>query len=509
MARGDSARIARNSLLLYGRTIIIMVISLYTSRIVLNTLGVEDYGIYSVVGGVVSMLTVMSASLTAASQRFITFELGKKEGQELNRVFSTTVIIHAALGLLFLVAAETLGVWFLNTRLNIAQERMSAANWVFQGTMVVFIFNILSVPYKASVIAHERMTAFAYITILEATLKLGAAFAIQVLVFDTLASYGVLVAVGGAIVWVSFLLYSRKNFAECRFRYDINKDILKRMTGFAGWNFIGASSNVIRKQGINVLLNLFQGVILNAARGISLQVEHALMNFLNSFLTAIKPQITKSYAAGDRVYFLKLITTGARFSFYLLFILSLPILLETAFVLKLWLKTVPDYAVVFVKLTLIYILVESLSKTLITAMLATGRIRKYQIIVGGINLLNLPVSYVFLKMGFEPTIVYAVAILLSVAMLASRLILLKDMISLPVVDYLWNVVFKVILVGVVASLLPYLVLRIMEAGVLRFVFTVFFSLVSSTVVIYFGGLSNEEKNFAKRGVGKLFMNYSG
>ncbi len=480
-----------------------MFIQLYTARIVLNTLGVEDYGIYMVVGGLVSMLTVMSASLTAASQRFITFELGKKKGQELNRVFSTTVIIHIGLAFLFLLVAETLGVWFLNAYLNIEPERMAAANWVFQGTMMFFVLNILSVPYKASIIAHERMKAFAYITILEAVLKLMAAFAIQILVFDQMASYGILVAISGAIVWFLFYFYSRRNFAECHFHYDINKYLLRKMTGFAGWNFIGASSNVIRKQGINVLLNLFNGVLLNAARGVSGQIEHAFMNFSNSFMTSIRPQIIKSYASGDMAYFMALVIKGARMSFYLLFILALPILFETEMVLKFWLKVVPDYAIIFVKLTLIYVLIESFSKTLITAMLATGRIKRYQIIVGGLQLLNFPLSYIFLRLGFEPYFVLIIAIFLSVGMLATRLILLKSMIDLAITYFIKKVIFNAMMITFLSLIIPIIIYSQADPGWLRFLFLTVMSLTASILIIYFVGCSQEERQMVKGWVIRL------
>ena len=387
-----------------------MAVSLYTSRVVLNALGVEDFGIYNVVGGVVAMFTVLSGSLSAAISRFITYELGKGNQENLNKIFSSAITIQLGLAGIIILLAETVGIWFLNVKMNIPEIRMEAANWVFQFSILTFAINLISVPYNASIIAHEKMSAFAYISILEAIGKLAIAYLIVVSPMDKLIFYAILMCIVALIVRFTYGNYCKRHFSECTYHFIWDKQLLKQMFGFAGWNFIGASSAVLRDQGGNVVINLFCGPTVNAARGIAFQVNTAVNQFVTNFMTALNPQITKSYAAGNKEYMMTLIFQGARLSFYMLLLLSLPILINTHYILGLWLKLVPDHAVLFVQLVLIFAMSESISQPLITAMLATGKIRNYQIIVGGLQMMNLPISYLLLRLGFFPEIVIIVAI---------------------------------------------------------------------------------------------------
>lgn len=376
-----------------------MAVSLYTSRVVLNALGVEDFGIYNVVGGVVAMFSVLSGSLSTAISRFITYELGKGNKENLNKIFSSAVTIQFGLAGIIILLAETIGIWFLNIKMNIPEVRMEAANWVFQFSIITFAINLISVPYNASIIAHEKMSAFAYISILEAVGKLTIAYLITISPIDKLIFYAILMCVVALIVRLTYGNYCKRHFSECTYHFSWDKLLLKQMFGFAGWNFIGASSAILRDQGGNVVINLFCGPTVNAARGIAFQVNNAVNQFVTNFMTALNPQITKSYASGDKEYMMTLIFQGARLSFYMLFLLSLPILVNTHYILTLWLKIVPEHAVLFVQLILIFALSESISQPLITAMLATGKIRNYQIIVGGLQMMNLPVSYILLQIG--------------------------------------------------------------------------------------------------------------
>lgn len=476
---------------------ITMGVSLYTSRIVLNILGVTDYGIYSVVGGVVAMFAMLNGSLAAASQRFITFELGKTSNKRLKEIFSTSVTIHNLIALVVLMLAETIGVWFLNTHMNIAPDRMNAANWVFQCSVLTFVVDIISVPYNASIIAHEHMKAFAYVGIIEVSLKLGVVFLLLLFAFDKLKFYALLILVVALIIRLIYGLYCKYHFEECKYRFYWDKPLIKEIAGFAGWNFIGASSAVLMNQGVNILLNIFNGVIVNAARGISSQVQSAVSGFIGNFMTALNPQITKSYAAGDRDYMLNLVQQGARFSFYLMFFLSLPILIETESILRLWLKIVPDYAVIFVRLALIFAIVQTLSNPLITAMLATGDIKKYQIIVGGLQMMNLPFSYMALKIGLAPQSTYVIAIFFSLAGLGARLWLLKDMIGLSVRYYLKKVLSNVLLVSICSLIIPILAYNLMDSGFLRLFMVSLISVLSTLGMLFFIGLSSEERSFAK------------
>lgn len=428
----NNKRIAKNTLLLYFRMLFLMAVSLYTSRVVLNALGIEDFGIYNVVGGVVAMFSVLSGSLSAAISRFITYELGKGNQENLNKIFSSAVTIQLGLAGIIILLAETIGIWFLNVKMNIPEVRMEAANWVFQFSILTFAINLISVPYNASIIAHEKMSAFAYISILEAVGKLFIAYLITITPMDKLIFYAILMCVVALIVRFTYGNYCKRHFNECTYHFIWDKQLLKSMFSFAGWNFIGASSAVLRDQGGNVVINLFCGPAVNAARGIAFQVNNAVNQFVGNFMTALNPQITKSYAAGDRGYMMTLIFQGARLSFYMLLLLSLPILVNTHYILALWLKIVPEHAVLFVQLILIFALSESISQPLITAMLATGKIRNYQIIVGGLQMMNLPLSYILLRLGYFPEVVIVIAICISQCCLAARLILLRGMIGLSI-----------------------------------------------------------------------------
>ena len=488
-------RIAKNTLLLYFRMLFMMAVSLYTSRVVLNVLGVEDFGIYNVVGGVVAMFSMLSGSLSAAIIRFITYELGTGNQDNLKKIFSSSVTIQIGLAVLIALLAEAIGVWFLNVKMNIPDARMAAANWVLQFSILTFAINLISVPYNASIIAHERMSAFAYISILEAIGKLAIAFLIVVSPMDRLIFYAILLCAVALIVRFAYGIFCKRHFEECTYHFIFDKDLLKRMFGFAGWNFIGATSAVLRDQGGNVIINLFCGPTVNAARGIAFQVNNAVSGFVANFMTALNPQITKSYAAGDRDYMMTLIYQGARLSFYMLLLLSLPVLINTHYILGLWLKTVPEHAVLFVQLVLVFAMSESISNPLITAMLATGRIRNYQLVVGCLQMMNLPVSYILLRLGMFPEVVIVAAIVISQCCLAARLLMLRGMIGLSVRKYLKKVYINVFVVTALASVLPFLISRSLEESFMNFVLLSLVAVICTAVTIYYVGCNKAERQF--------------
>lgn len=491
----NNKRIAKNTLLLYIRMLFLMAVNLYTSRVVLNVLGVEDFGIYNVVGGVVAMFSMLSGSLSAAITRFITYELGTGDRESLKRIFSSAVTIQIGLAVLIILLAEAIGVWFLNIKMNIPDARIVAANWVFQFSILTFAINLISVPYNASIIAHERMSAFAYISILEAIGKLAIAFLIVVSPMDKLIFYAILMCAVALIVRFAYGIYCKRNFEECTYHFIFDKDLLKRMFGFAGWNFIGATSAVLRDQGGNVVINLFCGPAVNAARGIAFQVNNAVSGFVTNFMTALNPQITKSYAAGDRDYMMTLIYQGARLSFYMLLLLSLPVLINTHYILELWLKTVPEHAVLFVQLVLVFAMSESISHPLITAMLATGKIRNYQLVVGGLQMMNLPVSYILLRIGMFPEVVIVVAIVISQCCLAARLLMLRGMIGLSVKKYLKKVYLNVLAVTVFASVLPFLLADKMDESFINFILLSLVAVICTCIIIYHIGCNRTERQF--------------
>ena len=484
----NNKRIAKNTLLLYFRMLLLMAVSLYTSRVVLNALGVEDFGIYNVVGGVVAMFTVISGSLSAAISRFITFELGKGDGEGLKNTFSAAVTIQLLLSLVIVLLIESVGVWFLNAKMTIPADRLAAANWVLQFSIVTFVINLVSVPYNATIIAHERMSAFAYISIFEAVGKLAVAFLITVSPIDRLVFYAVLMCAVAVSVRLMYGRYCKRHFSECTYRFRWDKELLRRMSGFAGWNFIGTSAGVLRTQGINILLNIYFDPIVNAARGVAVQVNNAVSSFSTNFLMAVNPQIIKSYSKQDieRAYMLAM--CGARFSFLLLSAISLPIICETDYILKLWLKIVPDYSVTFVRLTLILTIIEVVSLPLVTLQQATGKIRNYQIVVGTLHMVNFPVSFVFLHFGFKPEVVYFVAISLAVISLYARLYMLKRVVDISIMKFNEEVVIRVVLV----ALFMFLSLFVVEKYAHESFFGIILSLLIAMILSILIGLKKQE-----------------
>ena len=502
----NNKRIAKNTLLLYFRMLLLMVVSLYTSRVVLNALGVEDFGIYNVVGGVVAMFTVISGSLSAAISRFITFELGKGDGDGLKNTFSAAVTIQLLLSLLIVVLIESVGVWFLNAKMTIPADRLAAANWVLQFSIVTFVINLVSVPYNATIIAHERMSAFAYISIFEAVGKLAVAFLIMVSPIDRLVFYAVLMCAVAVSVRLMYGRYCKKHFTECTYRFRWDKELLRRMFGFAGWQFFGSGSYILMTQGVNILLNIFYGPIVNAARGIAVQVDGVVQQFVNNFTTAINPQITKSYAANDNEYMFNLIYSGAKYSFFLVLLMSVPIILETETILYLWLKNVPEHTVSFLRLILAIELLYVLSNTMMTAMLATGRIKKYQIIVGGTGMLVFPLSWIFFKFGFAPEVAFVIQFIIFVVQLIYRLFLLHSMIGMPVKDFIHKVIIRAMVVAFISFLIPFIIHSFIDCdGIFKLILVVIISLLSTIVTIYYAGLTDNEKNFAYKTIKSKFI----
>lgn len=483
--------------------IILMIVTLYTSRIILHALGVEDYGIYNVVAGIVSMFSLLSSSMSVAISRFITFELGKKENQELNKVFSASVTVQIVLILIIVVIAETVGVWYVNAKMVIPADRQSAAFFLYQTSILSFTFNLFNIPYNAAIIAHERMSAFAYMGILEAVLKLATAYVVIYVLMDKLVVYGILTMIVSIFIRSIYTIYCKKKFEECTYHFSFDKEILKNIFSYAGWTYIGTSGAILRDQGGVLLINLFFGPIMNAARGISFQVQHAVDNFSQNFLTAIKPQITKSYASGDYTHMKYLISKGTRFGYYLVLILSLPILFNTEYILKLWLGNVPSLTENFVRLSIIFVLSETISNPLITAASATGKIRNYQLLVGGIQFANLPLSYILLKLDFSCIFVLVVAIVLSQLCLFARLCILRGMIQLSVRRFLLDSYFPILVVTVISSLIPFLLKNSITAPFTKLLVSTFLCIVSSVGTIFYLGLIKSERIFFKNKINEL------
>lgn len=491
----NNKRIAKNTLMLYVRMLLTMLVSLYTSRVVLNTLGVEDYGIYNVVGGVVSMFGFINSSMSSATQRYITFALGQGDDDKLRKVFSTALQIHFLIAGLIIILCETVGLWFMYTQMQIPDERIRAAFWVLQCSILSTAVMIISVPYNADIIAHEKMSAFAYISILEVVLKLVIVYALVISPFDKLIVYAILLLAVQVFIRFCYNFYCSRHFKETKYQHIRDKQLFKEMTGFAGWSMFGNLSGVLYTQGLNMLLNVFFGPVVNAARAVAVQVQNVVQQFVSNFQMALNPQITKTYAKGELTEMHKLMFRSARFSFFLIFFLSLPILFETEFILKVWLKTVPENTVIFLRIIICTSLIYSLANPLIVANQATGKVKKYQAICGSILLMILPISYVCLKLGFPAYSVFVVHFVMESMTQLARMIMLRPLIGVRVWDYFKNIYARVLVVVVLSVLFPLLVYKLMDDTVLRFFIVCTVCVLSVGTVVYTIGLSKNERAF--------------
>ena len=503
----NTKRIAKNSLILYFRMFVMMAIGLYTSRIVLQTLGVKDYGTYNVVGGVVGMFTIVSSSLSTAISRFLTFELGKNDKVRLNRIFSTAINVQLLMGLLIVILMEGIGVWFLNTQMNIPEGRMGAANWVFQLSIVSFVLGLLMVPYNASIIAHEDMGVFAYMTLLDAILKLLIVYALYISPFDKLITYAVLGFCVSLLMRSIYATYCKRHYEECTYHFVKDKQLFKEMTGFAGWNFLGNGSWILNNQGVNILINIFFGVTLNAARGIATTVDNLVQSFVRNFMTAVNPQITKSYAAGDLEYMHKLVFGGAKYSAFMMLFFIIPIYLETETILHLWLgDIIPDYAPAFVRWTLLSSMCVTLGNTLITSVFATGKLRNYELVMGLMALSIFPLTWIAFLIGSSPIVAYIIYFCIYFVMIFVRLYMVKDLIKMPAWTYIREVFVPVLVVGVLSLFLPLVIYLTHEDSIWRLVEIGAASVICTILsVVSLGMKANERKlvlGYIRRKFGK-------
>ncbi|MCM1295741.1 MAG: oligosaccharide flippase family protein [Muribaculaceae bacterium] len=489
----NSKSLAKNTFLLYMRTLLTMVVSLFTSRVVLNTLGFDDYGIYNIVGGFVSMFSILSGVLVSSTQRFMNFELGKKRNSRSYEIFGTAMGIHLGLALLLFLLFETFGLWFINSKLNIPVDRLYAANWVFQCSLITFIVNVLSAPYNATIIAHEKMSFFAYISLLEVCLKLGVAYALYISGFDKLIIYGILLMFIAILIRSIYSSYCTKHFYETKFHISREKSLYKEMTGFASMTFLGRFASILSNQGVNIILNVFFGVTVNAARGIAVQINSAVVKFVTDFTTALNPQITKKYAAGEKDSMIRLCCTGSKISFFLLLLFAVPIIMRTPYILEIWLKTYPVDTIIFVRLTLVISLFTVLSNPLVTGILATGNITKMCLTIGTIHLLTLPLNYLVLYLGLPSYGVYFVALGIEILLLFTRLIILSKLIKISIFVYVKEVVFRIVPVAIISFGFAYYINNCINNTLVGFILISLLTLFVSVSIIFLIGLNQKEK----------------
>lgn len=470
-----------------------MLVSLYTVRVVLNTLGAEDYGIYNVVAGVVTMFGFLSGAMATASQRFFSFEMGRKNENGLPHIFSVTLTIYAFLSAVIVIFAETLGLWFVCNKLVIPLERLTAAKWIYQCAVISFLFTLMTTPYMSAIIAHENMNVYAYVSIVEVVLKLAVVFVLKVVSTDKLILYGILLLFVAIINTGLYRFYCRRHYKECRFKLRWDKKLFSGMFSYVGWNLFGSSVGVFKNQIVNILLNQFFGSLVNAARAIASQVSAAVTSFSQNFSTAIRPQIIKTYAAEEKEECLSLTFRGCRMTFFLMYIFTLPLLLEMPFVLDVWLKNPPENAVLFARLVLIDALVDSVSYPIMTLAQATGKIKLYQSAVGGILLMNLPASYVCLKCGLPAYSVLVAAICITFIAFVVRLFIVKVLTDFSIRSFLMSVCLPIFAVTVLSAVVPVAARYFIKGGVMNFICVVFLSVIFTSASILFVGMNKSER----------------
>ena len=500
----NNQRIAKNTIMLYVRMLLTMAVTLYTSRVVLDTLGVEDYGIYNVVGGVVALFGFLNASMVSSTQRFMSYSLGNEDNSKLSDVFSNALLIHILIAFIIFLLAETVGLWFLYSKLVIPVERMNAAIWVYQLSIVVFMLNVIRVPDNSAIIAYEEMSAFAYFSIIEVILKLVIVFILSTLQYDKLIAYSVLMLIVVLLINLIYRFYVICKFKKIVFVPKYEKSLFNEMASFAIWSLWGNLSVSFSTYGLNIVLNMFFGPIVNAARGIAYQVQAAITSFGYNFLTAVNPQIIKSYAQQDLENMCKLVYRSSRLSFFLLLLIALPIINNREYILTLWLGDYPEYTSTFVLLILIDTLINILSGPVQTAINATGRIKFYQIIVGGILLLNLPVAYLLLKFGASVYVPFVVAILLSLISMIVRLIVFKRQTGILIRTFYLNVLPRILIVALISCFITKCLGYVNAQTFISLVLNIIITMIVVCGSVVFVGLESEERKWVILKLSSIF-----
>jgi len=491
----NNKRIAKNTLLLYFRMLLMMFVTLFTSRVVLDKLGVTDYGIYNVVGGIVAMLGFLNGSMSNAVQRYLSFEIGKNNEEGVNRIFNVSLLAHVGIAIFVLIVMEIAGVWYLNTHMNIPVNRMEAANWVLQCSILTTLFTIVQVPYNAIIISKEQMGIYAYISILEVILKLLVVYMLTIGNFDKLKLYSVLIMVVTIGIMMIYRFYCSRKYKEAKFKFIKDWDLLRQIVGFASWNMLGELAWVFTGQGVNIILNSFFGPVVNAARGLAEQVNGAVNRFVANFQTAVNPQLIKNYASDQFDEMKKLLYRSTRFSYYLLFALSLPIILKMDFILHLWLKDVPEYTTGFCQLVLVCSLVSTLSNLLAQVARAYGKIRNYQVVVSLFLFMNFPLSFIVLQMGCSPLATMCVNIGIQGALLFVRLRLTGKMIQMTYGNFIKNVLLQVMMVTVLALVIPLAICSLLDNSFVSFIVVCLVSFVSVCLSTYGLGMNANERQY--------------
>lgn len=493
----NNKRIVQNTLFMYLRMLLVMVVTLYTSRVVLSVLGVDNYGIYNVVGGVVVLFTFINQAMATATQRYFSYELGKSEKGDIGKVFTISLRIHIGIAVIVLILAETVGLWFLNNKMNFPEGAMVDVNWVYQFSIVACMLNILRVPYNGLVISYERMSFFAINSIVESVLKLGIVFLLMITPISKLILYSFLILLVTAFITAWYIAFCQKNFKAARYRSVNYRDDTFDMIKFSGWATFGSIANIGYLQGINILLNIGYGVAVNAAVAIATQINSAITQFVGGFQQALNPQLIKSESSHDVIRQQSLIFSSAKFSFFIMLVIAIPIVVNMDYILNLWLGKYPFLAMQFSQLIIMGALIECLSGPLWVTIFATGRIRAYQVVVSVILLLNIPISFILIKLNYPPTSVFVVRIGLFVIALIVRLVFLKRLIGLDLLKFLHKVIIPVLNVTIPLLFVSYYWVKIIGHSS-NFIELIWHSLslfLASIILTTFLGLSKDERNY--------------
>lgn len=485
--------ILKNTILLYLRMFFVMGVSLYTSRLVLNILGVEDYGIYNIVGGVVALFVFLNNAMTTATQRFLSFYLGKELKENLEKIFSASMFAHLTIVVVVVLLSETIGLFVINKVLNIPSEKVIDANWVFQASVLTLCTQIMRVPYNANIIAQEKMAIYAYLSIVEVLLKLLCVVALLCFSEKRLIIYAVCILFSNIIITLVYYFYCISKYDYCKFSNRCDKKLYLSIFSFTGWSLLGQGAIVLSNQGCNIFLNVFFGVVVNAAMGIANQVNSTLMGFVHNFQTAFKPQIVKSYAKKDFIGLHNLIDYTSRLSFYLLYVFAVPIFFYIEEILNWWLGVVPEYTNSFCLLIIAYSLFESFMGPLWISIFATGEIKKYQILMSIIYSMILVLSYVFLYIGFPPETVLIIKLLLCLGVFIIRIHFVRLKIKLNLKKFFDETVLPIIKVLSITSVFVWTFYQLTNQN-LHYVIMIIMMVIINSVIIFYVGLKKNERN---------------
>lgn len=503
----NNSRIAKNTLFLYLRMILVLVVSLYTTRVVLNALGVVDYGINNVVAGFVSMFAFLNTSMSNGIQRFYNFKLGSEGEEAFTKVYNMAMLIQLLLAAIVLILLETVGLWYLNNKMVIPADRMMTARWIYQFSVISLVLVIMQIPYSAAIMAHERMNYYAYVSIIEVALKLGFAFLLPHVKSDRLFVYGCYSLGVSVLNFLLYFCYSKKNFKSIRLQKGFHKDLFRNMLSFSGWNIFGTFAYMIKGQGLNVLLNAFFGPVVNAARGISGMIGNAIQGFQSNIVISFRPQLVQSYAEGNLDRVRNMMFSLSKISFIMLFMLSMPVMIELPYILHLWLgDVVPEYTIQFTTLMLINMIVSSLNTPLTQVVHATGKMKKYQICTSVVVCLVLPFSWIILRMGGSPVIVYIISLFIVAINQVVCLIVLKMIFPYSIKEYLIKVIVPCLILSVTATAIPLIIHLLINPSFFRLAVVALIGVIGTVYFTYIIVLNNSEKRLVKQMIVKIKNN---